>query len=91
MIEVCLRSGAPLDDNEKRKISKKAVKEDHLWYKLVPDNIALCEFPFSPPPLFKVWQQFILKGGQCENWRWNRPDIDWASSKTGIKITQYDP
>lgn len=58
MIEVCLRSSAPLDDNEKRKISKKAVKEDHLWYKLVPDNIALCEFPFSLPPLFKERQHF---------------------------------
>lgn len=38
MIEVSLRAGAPLDDNKKRKISKKTVKEDHLWHKLVPNN-----------------------------------------------------
>lgn len=40
MIQICLRTGAPFDNNEKRKISKKAVKEDHLWNKLIPGNKA---------------------------------------------------
>ena len=36
VIEVSSRTGAPLDENEKRKIPKETVKKDHLWHKLIP-------------------------------------------------------